>query len=247
VHDVSVPELPSELAGIRIAQVSDLHVGPGPWVPRCWREAAEAVRRSGCDIVVNTGDFLQWTPPPQKARAVFEQFLGAPHPEEDDPTTIAILGNHDYYAGEEVVDSLTIELRQEGVRVLSNEVLTLAHFGAPLTFAGLAIDVPGFEEALIALSGAPRPRVVLMHQPDEAAWLPCGIADLVLTGHTHGGQITLPFLEPFIVKHFCGSNYVAGWYRVNENPIYVNRGLGCTGLAVRVRARPEVSVFRLTH
>jgi predicted MPP superfamily phosphohydrolase len=246
-HAVTVAGLPPELNGFTVVQVSDLHVGPGSWAPPNWRDAALEVRAGEADIVANTGDFLQWEPPPEKARRVFEQFLPGSGRGSDPALAIAILGNHDYYAGEAVVRSLEDELAGEGVHVLTNDIRSVSHAGGELTVAGLTIFRPGLDEAIERLLKSARPRIVLVHNPDEARLLPAGCADLVIAGHTHGGQITLPWLEPFIVRRFCGSQFVEGWYRVNDNPLYVNRGLGCTGYPVRFRARPEVSIFRLTR
>jgi uncharacterized protein len=245
-HTVTVDHIPAGLRGFTITQVSDLHVGPGAWVPRNWQLAAAAVRESRPDLIVNTGDFLQFEPPPEKARLVFEQFLRAAEPGDEEPRTIAILGNHDYYAGDDAVRVLTDELAGEGVHVLTNELTTVHHNGAGMTVAGIVPERPGYEDVIDALLESARPRIVLVHRPDEAEMLPAGSADLVLAGHTHGGQVTVPLLEPFIVRKFCGSEYVQGWYRVNDNRLYVNRGIGCTGYPVRFRARPEVSLFRLT-
>jgi predicted MPP superfamily phosphohydrolase len=244
-YAVPIPGLHVDLDGFTIVQVSDLHVGPGPWVPPTWEEAASVVRSGDADLVVNTGDFLQWEPPTEKARRVFERFLPGSGRGDDSALAVAILGNHDYFAGSRVAESLARELRAEGVQVLTNEVMPIQHGDAMLTVAGLTQARPGFDEAIDALCRAPRPRVVLVHWPDEAVLLPAGSADLVLAGHTHGGQVALPGLRPFIVKHFCKSDFIEGWYAVSDNRMYVNRGLGCTGYPVRFRSRPEVSIFRL--
>jgi len=87
----------------------------------------------------------------------------------------------------------------------------------------------------------------LVHVPDLVEKIPRGAADLVLAGHTHGGQFTLPFLEQHIVRYGCGSNYVDGLNTINDMPVYINRGLGYTGFPVRFRARPEVALVRLVR
>lgn len=246
-HNLQIRDLPLDLDGFTLAHVSDLHVGPGSWLPARWKEAADAVERVRPHLVVNTGDFLQWEPPPAKARSVFERFLARASGGGTTPHTIAILGNHDYYAGEDSIQQLGGELRGEGVDVLTNESTCLSVGRAVLTVVGLSKHRPGMDDAIEALICSRRPRIVLIHEPDLAGWIPAGAADLVLAGHTHGGQVTFPHLEPFIVRRFCDSRYVEGWYRVNDNPMYVNRGLGCTGYPVRFRARPEVSFIRLAR
>lgn len=242
--EVPVRNLPQGLHGATVAQVSDLHVGPGAWVPAHWERAAMAVRAGRPDLVMATGDFLQWEPPPAKARRIFEPFLGG-RAEHGFPEHVAILGNHDYYAGEAVVDALVCELQGEGVRVLTNQSVALRVRGTELTIVGLTGYRPGLERAIATLARLPRPRIVLVHEPDLAVRLPAGSADLVLAGHTHGGQVTLPGLQRFIVRRFCGSDFTEGWFTVNDNPMYVNRGLGMTGYPIRFRARPEVTFLRL--
>lgn len=246
-HDLHIEGLPSELDGFTLAQISDLHVGPGRWRPQRWREAADAVESVQPDLVLNSGDFLQWEPPPAKARSVLERFLARASRGDVKPQTIAILGNHDYYAGDDFVHALAEELEDEGVRVLTNQAVCVQRGRSGISVIGLTTHRPGLETGIAQLLDSGHPRIVLIHEPDTAACIPAGAADLVLAGHTHGGQITLPLLEPFIVRRFCGSQYVEGWYRVNDNPMYVNRGLGCTGYPVRFRARPEVSFIRLVR
>jgi predicted MPP superfamily phosphohydrolase len=245
-HAVRVRDLPEALVGLTIAQVSDLHVGPGRWQPRRWREAALLVGRSAPSFVVNTGDFLQWEPDPDRAREIFSAFMASAS-DQGDARTFAILGNHDYYAGLDMVHRLNAQLDSIDVTVLTNLTTSVVCNGARLSITGLTTQEPGFEDAIEALLAADRPRIVLIHEPDLSGWLPARSADLILAGHTHGGQATLPFLERFIVRTFARSHFVEGWYTVNDNPMYVNRGLGFTGYPFRLRARPEVSIFRLTH
>jgi predicted MPP superfamily phosphohydrolase len=107
--------------------------------------------------------------------------------------------------------------------------------------------VPGFDRAVEDVLASSRPRIALVHEPEVAERLPWGAADLVLCGHTHGGQITLPGLEPFIVRRFAKTKYVEGIYQIQGMPVYVNRGLGTTGLPIRFRARPEVALITLVR
>jgi predicted MPP superfamily phosphohydrolase len=77
--------------------------------------------------------------------------------------------------------------------------------------------------------------------------LPAEVADLILSGHTHGGQVALPGLAGPTVRLLTGSRYVDGMYDVNGSPVYINRGLGCVGLPVRFRANPEVTLITLSR
>jgi hypothetical protein len=234
------------MEGFTIAQVSDLHVGAAThWVPRWAGEAAEAVRRASVDVVVNTGDFYWKQPPAAKARAYAVKFMLHKRGVASRAVNLAILGNHDYYAPVQLRNELVHELEESGINVLTNEAVCVPRGSDGISFVGLTDEEDSFERGIHVLQSCSRPRVALVHKPDLAEKLPRGAADLVLAGHTHGGQFTLPGLEKTIVRHGCGSNYVEGLYTINDMPVYVNRGLGCTGLPVRFRARPEVTLIRL--
>jgi predicted MPP superfamily phosphohydrolase len=245
--DITIPGLPVALDGFTIAQISDLHVGPGNWTPMRVEEATEAIRAETPAVVVNTGDYLQGDAPLEKVMAVVDGFLIEPQEGTSGPVNLAILGNHDYFEGDELAGLLAARLRQQGVTVLANEMARVNRHGESVTIAGLSQQEPGLEDAVQKLRRAEPPRIALVHDADVAEFLPEGTAELVLAGHTHGGQITLPLLQPFIVKYFNGSKYIHGAYRINGNRVYVNRGLGCTGLPVRFRAPPELTFFRLSQ
>src|SRR5947209_14056239 len=242
--DLTIEGLPQALDGFTLAQVSDLHVGPGDWVPVRGLDAARAIVEARPDVVANTGDFLQHSPSLDAVRAWVQPLIIEPPGGLEGPVNLAVLGNHDYYAGEDMVEGLKVMLAAIGVRSLVNETVTVRKNGAAISFTGLEEREAGFDKALRAAAEVPRPHVVLLHEADVAERLPPDSADLVLAGHTHGGQITLPGLTGLIVRRFNGSKYVQGWYRVNGNRLYINRGLGCTGLPIRFRARPEVTIFR---
>jgi predicted MPP superfamily phosphohydrolase len=233
--------LPAVLESFCIAQVSDFHVGEGSWMPFKVKEAAEAVRAAQPDVVVNNGDYLQWEPPMEKVIKTAEPFVvpGA--------TNLSILGNHDYDNDPPTIDALTRGLASLGIRVMANESMRIGRGGSDITFVALTDDAPGFDAAVADLLAAPRPRVVLLHEPDLAERLPETAADLILAGHTHGAQIHVPFLKQITVRYFSLSRFEDGLHNVKGTPVYVNRGLGCTGLPVRFRSTPEVTLIHLVH
>lgn len=243
--EIPVRDLPASLNGFSIVQLSDLHVGVGKWEPVYVEAAAHLVRAIGPDAIVNTGDYLQGEPSLDKVMNVAQEFLLRDAPDHGGPANLGILGNHDYYASEEIVDGLQTRLESLGVAMLINRAICVALDRGGMSFVGLTLDAPGFDRALELLLASRRPRIVLMHEPELAERLPPASADLVLAGHTHGGQITLPKLEPLITRLFSGSHYVGGMYQVKGMPLYVNRGLGTTGLPIRIRAQPEITAIRL--
>lgn len=234
---VRIPGLSPKLDGYTIAQVSDLHAG-------MLVDAAEFdrgfafVRAAKPDLVVATGDLIDHDAAfaPMLARKLAE--LGARD------GTVAILGNHDYYAGAKRVEQA---MRDAGVNLLINEGhLVQRDAGPGLLIAGLD-DYAGYrygrgpdlEGLLRRLEPAVReeaPRVVLAHQPpffDELY----GRAALQLSGHTHGGQINLGVPSAKLV----GMRYVAGRYGGPSSTLWVNRGFGVAGPPARVGAPPEIT------
>jgi predicted MPP superfamily phosphohydrolase len=242
--DLPVAGLPEELVGFRTVHLSDIHVGAGAWMPIHAAEAARLVHAERPDVVVNTGDFVRGQPPLRKVGEVVQAFVV---PEASGRVrNLAVLGNHDNNLGEDLAGDLARELESRGIRVLTDQAACVEREGAGVSFIGLSNDAVGFDRGVAALLAADRPRVALVHDPELAERMPPASADLVLAGHTHGGQIALPFLTPWIVRHGSGSHYVGGLYRVNGMPLCINRGLGCVGLPLRFRAPPEVTVIRLT-
>ena len=245
--DVPVADLPAELDGFCIAQISDLHVGEGAWGPPHRQEVVDALYAADPDVVINTGDFLQWEPDIERVGCLASRLVLPCMERVHTDRNIAILGNHDYYPGQETAQKLRLELESIGLRVLENDGVCIPRGGAAVSFIGLTADAPGWDQGIERLLAATHPRIALVHAPDSAEYLPRGAADLVLAGHTHGGQFTLPGLESWVAWKFARTRYVAGMYSINEMPVYVNRGLGMTGLPLRFRARPELTLLRLVR
>jgi predicted MPP superfamily phosphohydrolase len=239
---VRVRSLPTSLDGFTIAQVSDIHIGNDHWSPKQLDAAEEVIQRENPDIVVNTGDFLEGESVPRHVAQAAGR-LALP----GEGRNFAVLGNHDYTGDDETVEQLKSELGEAGIQVLENELVCLCRETGGISLAGLTEQAPGWDAAVHGLSEAGLPRVALVHIPDCAEQLPEGIADLILSGHTHGGQIALPGLEAQTVRALCGSRYVEGMYMVNGSPVYVNRGLGYSGLPMRFRANPEVTLITLSR
>jgi hypothetical protein len=246
-----LPGLPEALLGLTIVHLSDFHAGP-------YVSAAD-VRRSvkrantlAADVLVLTGDFVY-----QSARygAFCAQELAALRSRYG---ILAVLGNHDIWNG---ADELAANLDRAGIRVLRNEAVSLIIAGTELWLVGLedtgyaGTDFGDFQEAwqgvpagldqLLAGMPAGAPRILLVHTPDFCEMLPEGHVDLVLSGHTHGGQVSVPFLGPPIVPSCFGQKYAAGLVAGPRAPVYVNRGIGLIPPPVRLNCRPEVTRLRL--
>ena len=157
----------------------------------------------------------------------------------------AVLGNHDHYVGAEVVRAA---LAAAGVRELLNTSAVIRRGGAALAVAGvgdLRFDVIDFGAAMAGLS-SDIPRVVVSHDPDVFAYWPAEIRlDLMLSGHTHGGQAHLPLLGPPYVPSQFGFRYLAGHFREGDRQLYVSRGVGVITAPIRWRCPPEVTLIVL--
>jgi predicted MPP superfamily phosphohydrolase len=242
VREVEVPiaDLPEALAGFRIVQLTDLHVGPT--IKRDYVEAVVArVNELAPDMVAITGDIVDGSVAYLQDDVAPLADLRARH------GVFACTGNHEYYAG---VEEWTAELERLGVRVLLNEHQVVEHQGAALVVAGVTDYLAGnvvAEHATDperALAGAPAglTRILLAHQPRSIfAASKLGV-DLQLSGHTHGGQF-------FPWTFFAGlaQPYVSGLHRHDASWIYTSRGTGYWGPPLRLGAPSEITLLRLVR
>jgi uncharacterized protein len=235
---IRLAELPRELDGFTIAQLSDIHFGLFVGDPEI-RSAVELVRRARPNLIAITGDMIDSQAEFAPALGRLVRALSAIAP------VAAIPGNHDYYAG---VEEAIGAVEGGGGTVLLNRSMAIAE--GHITLAGVD-DLwarrfgPGRGPRLdAALRSAPedRVRVLLAHQPvffEEAA----ARVDLQLSGHTHGGQFNPGVsLAHLVLPH----GWVAGRYQVGAAQLYVNRGFGTAGPPARLGSPPEVSRLVLT-
>ncbi len=230
---VKIVGLPRALEGYTIAQISDLHTGV--FVQE--RELSEGLARvAECspDLVVATGDLVDFDASfaPLVARRLADL--------EARDGVVAIVGNHDHYAG---IGAVLSALRGAGVEVLLNQGKRIR----PQDGGGFALlgvdDIQGLAtggagpdlDAALAMVPADAPRILLAHRP-ELLNLTAGRVALQLSGHTHGGQIN-PGFSP--VKLLLP--YVAGRYDLRGTTLWVNRGFGVGGPPARIGAPPEVT------
>jgi len=231
---VPIANLASEFEGYRILQLTDLHAGranPGA-------EALERARSIGADLVAVTGDMIQseWHAP--QAEKFFTALTGMLSPPDG---FFAVLGNHDTDLDKHLSGELPI-------RWLKNETVQIRRGRASLNLMGLDQQEWSLSDVSKALEGLEvgSPTVVLGHYPATAATV-AGIADLVLAGHTHAGQVKIPGL-PHWTNDQLGWRYSHGLRRIGNCYLVVCSGLGYSGLlAARVFSPPELAVITLTR
>jgi uncharacterized protein len=236
-HDVQVPGLPAALEGLRIAQVTDVHL---PGNRSAARATLEHLHRERADVVILNGDMTETDRAMSQVRDFAADARGT-------LATIAVLGNWEYRAGA-VSDSALAAYRQAGVDLLINQSKILDLGGAPLALVGLDDVLAGQPDLVAARSGL-RPGCIeiwVAHEPIFADQLPGATTVrplMLLAGHTHGGQIRIPLLPP--VKPVGAGRFLEGWYRDTISPLYVSRGVGTTGIPARFLCPAELPIFTL--
>lgn len=247
---LKLPRLPKAFHGFRIAQLSDIHIGPFMPAEEI-RKYVQITNELRPDLILLTGDFITWDPETQEPVVEALSGLKAPF------GVLGCLGNHELWY--EVEDSITRLFAARGIRMLRQANAQLHSGGETLNFIGVdfqsvrAMGPPGVRVARRYLEGVDqltRPdtaNILLSHNPntfDRAAEL--GI-DLSLAGHTHGGQVTLEFIHPSLSPSRLITDYVVGWFKKSQSQLYVNRGIGTMFVPIRVGAPPEITVFELVR
>jgi uncharacterized protein len=235
---VSLPRLPKAFHGLTIAQFSDLHLGPFIGAKEV-RAAVDAALQLAPDVIVVTGDFVSQLSHGE-AEIIVEELSRLAAPEG----VFAILGNHDWWTNSAVVSEA---VERAGLMLLRNANIGLSRNGETLYLAG--VDDVWEEQAdlPLALTGVPAdaPAILLAHEPDYADIVTEeSRVILQLSGHSHGGQVQIPFHGPLALP-YLGQKYPVGLRQVGDLWLYTNRGIGVVSPPVRFNCRPEVTLFTL--
>lgn len=239
---LTLPHWPAAQDGLRVALISDLHVGSPYWSLARLPKLVEAINREQADLVLLAGDYLingvrfgTWVDPESIAHVLggLQAPLGV----------VAVLGNHDWWNdGPRVRRALS----RTGIVVLENQVQTVQHAGGRFFIVGLADVLTRKVElrASEALVPPGEPFLVLSHEPDIFPAVDARAA-LTLAGHTHGGQVRLPILGRPIVPSDYGQRYAAGHIEEDGKHLFVTTGVGTSIFPVRFGVPPEVVVLEL--
>jgi predicted MPP superfamily phosphohydrolase len=251
---IRIPGLPEELKGTTIAMISDIH--SSVFMAREEMENyKKVVNGLKADLILVPGDFVN-----SKLREVYpfcEAFSGLHAP----LGVYGVTGNHDYYTGD--IETVAREVNDCGIRLLRNENLAIEKNGKRLWLMGLddsdiydiknylqdGKSVRGTTENILKGIGEGEKKILLCHKPypfEEYSQI--GV-DLMVSGHTHGGQVVIAQLDNVNLSFASiASKYVAGLYKARSNPkaqMYVTRGVGTVGIPLRVNCPPEVTHFTL--
>jgi uncharacterized protein len=239
--DITIAGLNPVFEGYKIVQLSDIHARSGIMDRQQLEKVANIANQQQPDLIALTGDYI--TDHPEKAEAMLTKTFSQLKAVDG---IVAIMGNHDR---EEKDDNVPIEraLAQAKVNLLKNAVYSIKKDGHKLNIAG--VDDVFFKYADLPLTISQLPQtgtnILLAHEPDfvDLAAATHKFA-LQLSGHSHGGQIVIPFL-PKLLPHMA-RKYVSGHHTISGTQLYVSSGVGTTGLPqARINCRPEISVIVL--
>ena len=235
VLELEVPGLPAELDGLRIVHLSDFHLGvPSPGVVAVERGVDWAVERRP-DLVCITGDLLTHPRGEPRLRALVERL---PQP------VVAVLGNHDYAIARDPLAKASGLHELEPAQLLFDDGVAVQLRGKSVWIAGSdARDMVRRETRTDpnSLSSAADFRILLCHFPRVFDRLRPGSFELVLAGHMHDGQITVPYPGGKLRLAHPRARYASGVYRNDASVMHISPGLGTTFVPFRFAARPEAT------
>lgn len=234
---LTLPHLPKAFEGLRIAFLTDIHHGPFTTldyvssVVRTTLALRPELILLGGDYSLKDGKYI---------RPCFEVLAGLNAP----LGVYGVLGNHDYWHG---LDETRNGFDRSGITELTNRGVWLERAGSRLRLAGVDDLWMGRVDFPPALGDATTEDacLVVSHNPDVAEKVRDPRVGLMLSGHTHGGQVVFPGGAPFVPSHY-GQKYLHGLVRAPATTVYVSRGLGCISIPVRIASRPELTLVTLT-
>jgi len=240
--DMPIKKLPKKLMGKTIMQISDLHIGER-MANDFFLKTFKTAQKYQPDFVIYTGDYVNYKS--KKQLAELEKVMQ--HTVKGKLGTIAVLGNHDYgqdWDNAQIAKQITQVLQNAGITVLRNETIQIEN----LNFIGID-DVKGtnfYPKKAFQHYNSKQANIVLCHNPDVCdmnVWQ--NYKGWILSGHTHGGQVKIPFFSPPILP-VKNKKYSSGKIDLKDGRIlYINRGLGTSIIPFRFNVRPEITVFKL--
>jgi predicted MPP superfamily phosphohydrolase len=234
-HEIYLKRLPRQLDRLRIVHLSDIHHGPFTGSAQVER-AIETANSLEPDLIALTGDYVSHE---RAYAAPCAEMLGRLHAPYG---VYAVLGNHDHWTDAPLITDL---FQLAGIRMLINEGLRFEARGATLWLAGVDDTMVGLEDLPLALAGSREDemKLVLAHNPVILRRAARASVDLVLSGHTHGGQVT--WRSEKSASGRPHRRLLRGLGRQGNTQIYVSRGLGTVVLPLRYGCPPEVSLLEL--
>jgi predicted MPP superfamily phosphohydrolase len=242
--EIALRRWPSRLDGFTIALLSDFHYDPYFSVHPI-RSAVNTINELHPDLVALTGDFVSvpWVGNHAKWVANVEPCAQLLRKLEAAYGLWAVLGNHDAFSDP---DRVTDALKSVGIPVLSNRSMPIEKDGARFWLSGIDDVLGGTPDLAAALHGIPFDEAVVLmaHEPDYADVVADYPVDLQLSGHSHGGQVRVPFMRPFYLPELA-KKYVWGLFQVRGVTLYTNAGIGTVEIPVRWNCPPEITFLTM--
>lgn len=224
-----------KLAGIRVVFVSDLHLKKSQ--EHRLKRVVKKINKQNPDVVLLGGDFVNGHT--EDNTLGFEKIAGQLSNIDSQYGVYSILGNHDWwFDGEKVKE----QLAQNNIKVLLNSNISVNIHGKKVCIAGTEDLMTRDVDLKKTLQGAASPVILLTHSPDIFPVVP-DFVDLTLSGHTHGGQIVLPFIGPPVVPSDYGSRYASGFIIEDSKKMIVTKGLGTSIIPARFNCLPEIVII----
>lgn len=258
-YDLKLKNWERALDNFKIVAVSDIHGGSNFIDEEKIRRITELVNEQQPDLIVLLGDFVsEEIFDSRKLKMPVATIAGALQNLKATQGVFAVIGNHDGYYNQRKVRS---ELEKVGIRVLENEIVSVSRGGAGFRLLGLpnslSREIPGSEilsaeDALKISDPADGKLLILTHHPDDIADYQnriCRTGDchLFLAGHTHGGQIRIPFIGALIVPTNLGRHYAAGRFENDGAEFFITPGIGTSIIPARFNSPPEISVLTVSR
>jgi uncharacterized protein len=246
VHlELALPRWPEALDNFKIAVLSDFHYDP-VFSVRPLRAAVAIVNGLQPDLIALTGDFVSvplFGGSRRRAAYAAEPCALLLRQMKARLGLWAVMGNHDASTNSDLITSI---LRSTGIQVLSNQSTPIELANARFWLSGVDDVLEQDSDLDSALAHVPKgePTILLAHEPDYADFVAQHPVDLQISGHSHGGQVRLPFLPPFYEPPLA-RKYIAGLYKVGPLTLYTNRGLGTIGVPIRFDCPPEITLIAI--
>jgi len=240
-----IANLPPQFDGFRIVQISDIHLEE--FAEEYYlREVIRQVNALAADLLLVTGDFVSRGPLSVGISMDAAARCAALLSTLTCPDRYGILGNHDAVVGSRLIRD---HMENNGLPLLVNECMRIERGGAHIFLGGVDDISEGKPNLALAVPERPDAPVILMaHEPDYASNIVTHargqLVDLIISGHTHGGQVRIPGVRPLALPPL-GRLFPEGHYFLGRTQLYVNRGIGTVGVPFRLNCPAEITVATL--
>ncbi|KGX83644.1 metallophosphoesterase [Pontibacillus marinus] len=240
---ISSPKLPSSFTNVKVLQFSDTHLGFHYDIDQ-FRALVQRIKEEQADLILFTGDLVD--APDQVSNRILEQAANLLQTIEAPLGKYWIYGNHDH--GGYGTEKIASVMKLGGFTLLQNQHATIQKDGDSIVLAGLddaMLGKPNIEETLKG-SSSELFTLLMCHEPDYATKVSPYPVDVQLSGHSHGGQIQIPFFG-YLITPPMAQKFVEGWHEIGSTPLslYISRGIGTTRLPYRFLCKPEFTIHTL--